>query len=82
MIRRELNLQRPIWALTLVVVCGWLCLTSFGDVPKRLHWQEPSNGVTIAMVLLGCLSMVIAVLAGCLSLGEERTSGTHSWQLT
>jgi len=27
-------------------------------------------------------SMMIAVLAGSLSLGEERASGTHSWQLT
>jgi multisubunit Na+/H+ antiporter MnhG subunit len=26
--------------------------------------------------------LLIAILAGTLSLGEERTSGTHSWQLT
>jgi hypothetical protein len=83
LIRKELNLQRPIWALTVLAACGWLGVTPFGDLSKVLNWQNsPSLGATIAMVLLGCLSMVIAVLAGCVSLGEERTSGTHSWQLT
>jgi hypothetical protein len=82
LVRKELQLQRPIWPLTLLVGCGWLGLTILGNVPIRGQYQEPSTGMSVAMMLLSCLSIVIAVLAGCLSLGEERTSGTHSWQLT
>jgi hypothetical protein len=82
LIRKELQMQRPIWPLTLLLGCGWLALTIPGGVPVSGQVQEPSTIVSVAMVLLECLSLVIAVLAGCLSLGEERTSGTHIYQLT
>ena len=35
------------------------------------------------MVIVGVVStLMIAILAGSLSLGEERTSGTHAWHMT
>ncbi len=71
LIRKELRLLRPVWLITLLNVSVWIYLTLF-----RSTKDAP---FTMAMVAVGGLN---AILAGSLSLGEERTSGTHSWHLT
>ncbi len=43
----------------------------------------PRRAVQLALFApVGLLPVLIAILAGSLSLGEERTSGTHSWHMT
>jgi hypothetical protein len=50
----------------------------FRLVPERGSTKE----FPVAVVMLAGFSTLIAVLAGSLALGEERTSGTHSWHMT
>ena len=78
LIRKEIRLLRPVWIITLLYVLGETCVTMFRLVPERGSTKE----FPVAMVMLGGFSTLIAVLAGSLSLGEERTSGTHSWHMT
>ncbi|MGC9994093.1 MAG: ABC transporter permease [Terriglobia bacterium] len=78
LIRKEIRLLRPVWIITLLYVLGETCITMFRLVPERGSTRES----TAAVVMLGGFSTLIAVLAGCLSLGEERASGTHSWHMT
>ena len=80
LVRKELRLLRPIWLLTLLALLGWACVGLLGPVPEPARGQ--SGALQIAAVLLSSLSLLIAVLAGSLSLGEERTSGTHTWHMT
>jgi len=82
LIRKELRLLRPLWLITLLAIAGWTCLTMFGFVPKHGSTTMPS-AVAAATFGMGIIStLILAVLAGSLSLGEERTSGTHAWHLT
>jgi ABC-type transport system involved in multi-copper enzyme maturation permease subunit len=78
LIRKELRLLRPVWLISLLAAAGWACLTLFG----LLYERGFSRNFETAVVMLGAFSTLIAVLAGSLSLGEERTSGTHSWHMT
>ncbi len=71
LIRKELRLLRPLWLITLLNVTVWICLTLFRSTKNAPF--------TMVMVAMGSL---YAILAGSLSLGEERTSGTHSWHMT
>jgi hypothetical protein len=77
--RKEFRLLRPVWLISLLAAVGWICLTLLG----LLHPQGLAENLETAVVIVGVSStLAIAILAGSLSLGEERTSGTHSWQLT
>ena len=79
LIRKELRLLRPVWLISLLAAVGWACLTLFG----LLHERGFSRNFETAVVIVGVVStLMIAILAGSLSLGEERTSGTHAWHLT
>jgi len=78
LIRKEFRLLRPLWLITLLEVLGWVCLTMFRFVPER----GSTRNLPVAVVMVGAFSILIAILAGSLSLGEERTSGTHSWHMT
>ena len=79
LIRKELRLLRPVWLITLVAALGWAGLTLFG----LLHPRGLTRNFETAVISVGVIStLIIAILAGSLSLGEERTSGTHSWHLT
>jgi hypothetical protein len=77
LIRKEIRLLRPLWLITLLAALGWTSLALFGLVPAR-----GSNGNPVPMLIVGISSLLIAVLAGSLSLGEEKTSGTHAWHMT
>ncbi len=79
LIRKELRLLRPVWLISLLAAAGWACLALFGLLYERAF----SRNFETALVIWGVVStMMIAIPAGSMSLGEERTSGTHSWHLT
>lgn len=77
LIRRELWMLRLVWALGIVCGLGWVLLIALHIVSVRQSGEY--IGAT-AMVMT--LSVLIALLAGTLSLGEERTWGTHAWHMT
>ncbi|MGA3168995.1 MAG: hypothetical protein ABSF14_23080 [Terriglobia bacterium] len=79
LIRKEFRLLRPVWLVSLLAALGWACLSLFG----LLHERGSSRNFETTVLILGVVStLMIAILAGTLSLGEERTSGTLSWHLT
>jgi hypothetical protein len=79
LIRKELRWLRPVWLISLLAALGWASLTLFGLLFERGF----SRNFETAVVIMGVGStLMIAILAGSLSLGEERTSGTHSWHMT
>src|SRR5271163_1593178 len=82
--RKELRLLRPLWLLTLLAVLGWICLAAFWAVSDRRSTDSVVrvNFSTVIVTAGFIIVIVIAILAGSLSLGEERKSGTHSWHMT
>jgi hypothetical protein len=74
LMRKELRLLRPVWLITPLGLAGWMYLSMLGDKTKR--------GSIPAVILVTAVTPLIAVLAGTLSLGEERSSGMHSWHMT
>jgi hypothetical protein len=79
LIRKELRMLRPLWLISLLAALGWACLTLF----SLLYERGFSRNFETAVVIMGVGStLMIAILAGSLSLGEERTSGTHAWHMT
>jgi ABC-type transport system involved in multi-copper enzyme maturation permease subunit len=74
LIRKEFRLLRPVWLISLLAVPVWICLPLFGYTLER--------GSAPAVLMVIAFTPLIAVLAGTMSLGEERTSGTHSWHMT
>jgi hypothetical protein len=77
--RKEFRLLRPVWLISLLAALGWACLALFGV----LHERGLTRNFRIAMVsMLVVSTLMITILAGSLSLGEERASGTHAWNLT
>lgn len=77
LIRREVGLLRVLWLLSLLSFVTWGCLVVFHFVKPR---DFPIESPPVALAIM--LSLLIALLAGALSLGEEKTQGTHMWQLT
>jgi hypothetical protein len=82
LIRKELRLLRPLWLITMLAAVAWTCLTALGFVPKLDSPVIHPNEAAAVLAIIVFSALTLAVLAGSLSLGEERTSGTHSWHLT
>jgi hypothetical protein len=77
--RKEFRLLRPVWLVSLLAAVIWACLTLFG----MLFEHGFSKTFDTAVFGMGVAStLLIAILAGSMSLGEESTSGTHAWHLT
>jgi ABC-type transport system involved in multi-copper enzyme maturation permease subunit len=74
LIRKEFRLLRPVWLISLLAVPVWIGLPVFGYTVER------RSAAAVLMVL--AFTPLIAVLAGTMSLGEERSWGTHSWHMT
>src|SRR5579864_101435 len=74
LIRKEFRLLRLVWLISLLAVPLWIGLPALGCTIER--------GSTAAVLMVLAFTPLIAVLAGTMSLGEERSWGTHSWQLT
>jgi hypothetical protein len=82
LIRKEFRLLRPLWVIELFVLLYVACLAMFRLLPSP---PVPEPRTVLQWALFGPLVSVciaIAGLAGILSLGEEKTSGTHAWHMT
>ena len=77
--RKEFRLLRPVWLINLLATLGWACLTLYGMTHKRGLTGSFQTALVITLVIN---TLMITILAGSLSLGEERTSGTHLWSLS
>jgi hypothetical protein len=78
LIMKELHLLRPVWLLTSLAIAFLICLTP-------LRFFSPGSGTFIAdssVAVVGMYLLLTSILAGSLSMGEERQLGTHSWHLT
>ena len=83
LIRKELRLLRTLWLITLLGLVYLACLTMFRFMLLRESAAPRPEGIQLALYALVILvTPLIAILAGSLSLWEERTSGTHSWHMT
>jgi hypothetical protein len=80
LLRREFRLLRPVWLISLLVAVGWAYLPLLELVHPRGLTRNFESAVVASLGVTGTL--MIAILAGSLSLGEEKTSGTHLWHLT
>jgi hypothetical protein len=80
LVRRELRLLRVVWPLSVLSLVSWIFLVGFHLLPRGSG--RPSTPSAFALVMTVVLSMLISILCGVLSLGEERTWGTHEWQMT
>jgi hypothetical protein len=79
LVRREFRLLRLVWPLTLLSVACWTCLVTFRVIPVDPAHDYRSLPLIALTVMI---SILIALLCGSLSLGEEKSWGTHDWQLT
>src|SRR5579859_1355719 len=75
--RREIRLLRIVWLLSPFSLAAWTCLAAFSVSKLDDSWITAP-----AIFLAGLLSFLMALLAGALPLGEEKTWGTHGWHLT
>src|SRR5262249_6332430 len=77
LIRREIGLLRVVWLLSLFSLVAWIFVAAL-----RSGYSDDSWFASLTTLLAMLLSFLIALLAGALSLGEEKTSGTYAWHLT
>ena len=77
LVRREFHLLRIVWVLGAVCAAMWAAIALFGLMPTPYSYQFI---LLVGVAVIG--NVVIAVLAGAISLGEEKTWGTHGWHLT
>ncbi|HEV2352300.1 MAG TPA: PHB depolymerase family esterase [Terriglobia bacterium] len=83
LIRKELRLLRPIWLITPLSLVYLTGLTMFRFKFFLESAAPPPEGIQLALFTPVILfTPLIAILAGSLSLWQERTSGTQSWYLT
>jgi ABC-type transport system involved in multi-copper enzyme maturation permease subunit len=77
LIRKEIHLLQPVWFLTLLWIGLMACvgLLRLFQIRETILGQTAAASVVIYVLLMG-------TLAGTVSMGEERQSGTHSWHLT
>ncbi len=81
LIRKEFRMLRALWVMAVLVAAYLACVAALGLLPDpALTHESPLKVGLIVPVVAIC--GLIAILAGCVSLGEERTSGTHAWHLT
>jgi hypothetical protein len=78
LIRKELRLLWLVWVLVIAAVLGVLCLGALQFLPG---YTMTKVGFLVSAFALS-LALLSATLAGSLSMGEERASGTQSWHRT
>ena len=79
LIKKEWRLLRPVWLLAALTIAFFVCL-----MPLR-SLATPSLGIYVSEAGVAGAGMYLllgGILAGSLSMGEERQLGTHSWHLT
>jgi len=78
LLRKELGLGVPLFVITAVFIACWLLsLGALWLMPGRRDNFQIIFGVLISVYL-----PVMAILSGSISVIEEKTLGTHAWQLT
>jgi hypothetical protein len=76
LMRKELRLQKPIFIIAVVFTGCWL-------LTMGLEALWPDKGFEEFLSVLLCFYVPLAlILAGCLTIGEEKTLGVAVWQLT
>src|SRR5216683_851660 len=82
LMRKELRLLRPVWVIELMVVVYLTCLAIFRLLPSPPVFlpQTVLQWAVLGPTAMTCIGLV--GLAGILSLGEERRSGTQAWHMT
>ena len=76
LIRKEIRMLMPVWVLLPLAVVALLLVRSIDLFLPNYTVVNTGVGVT------GVFLVMANLLAGSLSLGEERTSGTLSWHMT
>jgi len=78
LVRKELRLQRPVFQVAAVfTVCWLITIVLLVLEPARQPMFE-----TILNIPMGFYVPLSMLLAGCVSLGEEKTLGLTTWHLT
>jgi hypothetical protein len=78
LVRREFRLLRFVWPLTLLSALAWLFVLKVHALPA----SDTKSYLLPILFLTVMIGLLIAVLAGSLSMGEEKSWGTHDWHLT
>jgi len=79
LIRKEFHLLRPIWLITVLTASPWACFA----LVELLRQKTAAKGLSLATIAIGIsCTLIVSILAGCLSLGDEKTSGTYAWHRT
>ena len=79
LIRKEFRLLRPVWLIAILAGSAWTCIAFV----ELLRPQNSAKSMSLPLTAFGLSSaIIVAILAGCLSLGEEKTSGTYAWHRT
>ena len=82
LIRKEVRLLRPLWLIEIPVVLYWAFLAVFRLLPSPPVVIPDTPLQWALMGPPGSVFVGLAGLAGMLSLGEERRSGTQAWHMT
>jgi len=78
LLRKEFRLQRAVFLLAALFVVCWFA--ALGLRWLRPAWHDYFEG--ILGVMLAVYLPLVWLLAGCISLGEEKNLGTWGWHLT
>jgi len=87
LVRKECRLMRPVWAMTLVSAITWVLIVGFHLVPLGANdptrrGQPTTTSQLILFAIAIVMNVLIALMSGTVSLGDERASGTHAWHMT
>jgi hypothetical protein len=77
---KEIRLLGPLWLLAILFAVLLLCLVPLQWVPGNGVVQ--SNVPYVAALIVFLYALLSMLLAGCLSMGDERTLGTQLWHMT
>ncbi len=82
LVRKEFRMLRPLWVIELLAVVYLAFLAIFRLLPSRPLFLPETvlQWVVLGPPAMTCLAL--GGLAGILSLGEERMSGTQAWHMT
>ena len=78
LILKEVGLQAPVFTIAAVFTACWIavCLLLLMEPTRHAVYVGILNGLT------GVHIVIIALLSGCVSLGDEKTLGVTAWHLT
>src|SRR6202162_3559766 len=82
LVRKEFRLLRPVWLITALRLVYVACLTVFRFIVLRQSQAPGPEGIWLLLFMPLFAFPVVAILAGSLSLWEEKRLGTQSWHMT